>query len=135
MAKRREWTWVPAKPAKPAVPYEVKAEVQRKADELVQKHLKPQHVKPPEDPRWNYLTGIHTKWHHAFFYLVGDYASPGPNRLSPTFEHPFARLEYTWEGRFNLAYMRHTGQWVELYDALTVNECLKAIQDDAWFVP
>ena len=39
------------------------------------------------------------------------------------------------KGRFNLAFMRHTGQWVELYDALTVDECLKAIQDDTWFVP
>jgi hypothetical protein len=35
-----------------------------------------------EEPRWNYLTGIHTKWHRSFFYLVGDYASPGPNALS-----------------------------------------------------
>ncbi len=33
------------------------------------------------------------------------------------------------------AFMRHTGQWVRLYDALTVDECLKAIQDDPWVVP
>jgi hypothetical protein len=31
--------------------------------------------------------------------------------------------------------MRHTGQWVELYEALSVDECLKAIQHDPWFVP
>jgi len=29
--------------------------------------------------------------------------------------------------------MRHTGQWVELYDALSVDECLQAIRDDPWF--
>jgi hypothetical protein len=31
--------------------------------------------------------------------------------------------------------MRHTGKWVALYNGLNVDECLKAIQDDPWFVP
>jgi len=31
--------------------------------------------------------------------------------------------------------MRHTGTWVELYDRLTVNECMKAIRDEPWFQP
>ena len=38
-------------------------------------------------------------------------------------------------GKFALSFMRHTGEWVRIYDALTVDECLKAIQDDPWFVP
>ena len=44
-------------------------------------------------------------------------------------------MEYVGDGKFALSFMRHTGQSVELYDALTVNECMKAIQDDPWFVP
>jgi hypothetical protein len=36
---------------------DVKAKVHRKAQELVEKHLKPEYVKvPPNEPRWNYLT-------------------------------------------------------------------------------
>jgi hypothetical protein len=31
--------------------------------------------------------------------------------------------------------MRHTGEWVGTYDALSAHECMKAIQDDSWFVP
>jgi hypothetical protein len=31
--------------------------------------------------------------------------------------------------------MRHTEQWVELYGAVSIGECLKAVQDDPWFVP
>src|SRR5436309_423834 len=131
MAKRREWTWVPAKPAKPAVPYEVKAEVQRKADELIETFLKPQYVKrPPKNPRWNYLTGIKTKWHRSFFYLIGVYASPGPNALSPTFESGFTRLEYAGDGRFNLAYMRHTGKWWQVHEGLTLGRALRAIREN-----
>ena len=38
-------------------------------------------------------------------------------------------------GQFALCFMRHTGEWVGIYDALSVDECMKAIQDDPWFVP
>ena len=79
------------------------------------------------------MTGIHTKWHRSFFYFVADYASPGPNALSPTFESPFTRLEYVGNRRFNLAYMRHTGKWWEVYQGLTLDKCLKTIRDDATF--
>jgi hypothetical protein len=34
-----------------------------------------------------------------------------------------------------LLFTRHTEQWVELYGAVSVDECLKAIQDDPWFQP
>jgi hypothetical protein len=135
MARKRPRTWVYS-PPKPTVPDGVKAEVQRKAQELIEKHLKPAHVKPPpEDPRWNYLTGIHTKWHRSFFYFVGDYASPGPNAISATFESPFARLEYTHTGKFNLAYFRHTGQWWQIFEDLTLDDALETIRDNALLHP
>ena len=90
---------------------------------------------PPEDRRWNYLTGISAKWHRSFFHLVSTYASPGPDALSPTFESPFARMEYVGDCKFNLAYMRHTGKWWEVYRGLTADECLKRIGDEAIFQP
>jgi len=55
--------------------------------------------------------------------------------ISPTFETKFARMEYVGNNRFALSFMRHTEQWIELYDSLSVDECLKAIQDDPWFQP
>ena len=39
------------------------------------------------------------------------------------------------KARFNLAYLRHTGKWHELFAGLTLDECLKSIQDDPWFTP
>ena len=44
-------------------------------------------------------------------------------------------MEYLGNSTFALYFMRHTGEWVGLYDALSVDESLKAIQDDSWFVP
>jgi hypothetical protein len=31
--------------------------------------------------------------------------------------------------------MRHTGKWVVLFDRLSVDECMKSIQNDPWFTP
>jgi hypothetical protein len=88
-----------------------------------------------EKPPISAFSTIHTKWHRSFFYFVGDWASPGPNALSPTFESPFARLEYTHLGRFNLAYMRHTGKWWQVYEGLTLNKAIEAVRDEGIFHP
>ena len=139
MAKKkskRTWVWELRKPTPPPVPSDLKAEVEAKANELIRDFLEPKCVKPPpKDKRWNYLTGISTKWHRSFFYFVGHYASPGPDALSPTFDSPFTRMEYIGDGRFNLAYMRHTGKWWEVYQGLTVDDCLEAIRGQVIFQP
>jgi hypothetical protein len=133
--KRKMWVYSPGKAARSTVPEEVKAQVEAKARELVEAVLKPQHVKPPKDGRFNYLIDISTRWHRSYFYFVSTYASTGPNALSPTFEAKFARLEHVGGGRFNLAYMRHTGQWWPVGTGLPLDRCLTAIRDDPIFTP
>lgn len=139
MAKKkasRTWVWAPSKPPKPSVPSSVKAQVETSAGELVDSFLKPTYIKPPpKDDRFNYLIDITTKWHHSYFYFVSTYACPGSNALSPTFESPFARMEYIGNGRFNLAYMRYTGKWWELFQDLTLEESLETIRDQGFFHP
>jgi hypothetical protein len=139
MAKKKAYqTWVLTgrKPKPPAVPDLIKAEVEAKANELIEGYLKPEYIKPPpKNWRWNYLTGISTKWHGAFFYLVGHYACPGPNAISPTFETRFTRMEYAGGRHFHLAYFRHTGKWWEVFQGLTIDDCLDAIGDQVIFHP
>ncbi len=131
MAKKkagRQWTWAPDRRRKPPVPEALKAEVKTKADELVEKVLKPAYIKrPPKKTRWNYPIAIWTKWHRSFFYFFSTWASPGPNALPPTFELGFARMEYVGNRRFNVAYFRHTGKWWEIASGLTLKECLEMI--------
>ncbi len=108
----------------------------QKAGDLIENVLKPMHVQPPpEDGRFNYVTDITTKWLGSKLHFVSVYACPGPNALSPSFETKFARMEYVGDGKFALSFMRSTGQWVRLYEGLTVDECIKAIRDDPWFQP
>jgi hypothetical protein len=114
----------------------LKQEVNQKAGDLIEKVLKPKPVElPPTGHQLNYVTAIRIKWLGSKCYFISVYACPGPNSLSPSFERKFARMQYVSDGKFNLAFMRHTGQWVELYEGLSVDECMKASRDGPWFVP
>ncbi len=137
MAKaRKQWVYSPPKPAKPTVSAAIKAELDTKAQALIVEHLKPKYIQPPpEDAQFNYLIDIWTKWYRGYFYFCCTYASPGPYAISPTFELRFARMEYVGDGRFNLAFMRHTEQWHELYQALSIDDSLTSIRDDPFFIP
>jgi hypothetical protein len=44
-------------------------------------------------------------------------------------------MEYVGHGKFALGFRRHTGEWVGLHDAVSVDQCMKVIQEDPWFVP
>ena len=135
--KAKQWGWAPASRASsPTLDATARAQVEAKARELIEKELKPRHIKPPlADSRSNYLTDITLKWHGSTLFLVAVYACPGPNAISPSFEARFARLRPAAAGRFDLSFMRHTGQWVELFQGQTLDECLREIRDDPWFTP
>lgn len=132
MDKAREpWNIRPAK--KPAsVTDSLMTEVEQKAQELIENVLKPRYVlPPPKEKQGNYITDIGAKWYGNYFYFFTTYACPGPNALSPTFEWRFARMEPLRDGKLALYAMRYTGkEWVGVLDALSVDECMKAINDD-----
>jgi hypothetical protein len=126
----------PPKPAKPKVPDLLKGQVQAQADALVEEVLKPKHIQPPpKGERFNYLVDIFTRWHQSYFYFCATYRTPGPNAISPSFEIRFAPHAYAGNDRFDLSYMRHTGQWWELYSGLTLDEALAAIRNEPHFLP
>src|SRR5262249_28331292 len=136
--KKQQWAWLPSSQgSRPGgVDEAVKVQAEARARELIEQVLKPQHVKPPpEDARSNYITDITLKWHGSSLFFLAISACPGPNAIAPSFEEKFARMRYAGGDRFDLAYMRHTGQWFELHQGLTVDQCLEAIRDDPWFTP
>jgi hypothetical protein len=133
MAKQRKaWMPGPATKATSSLPGTVKDEVDTKARELIETVLKRKHMQPPpEGSQLNSIVDITIKWLGSKCFLLSIYRTPS----GETFEPKFARMDYVGNARFNLAFMRHTGQWVELYAGQTVDECMKAIKDDPWFVP
>jgi hypothetical protein len=136
MAKaRKPWNTRPVKKT-PALTPSIKAKVEAEAKALIDHVLKPKYVETPTTgASSNYITDIGARWYRNYFHLFSIYNCPGPNALSPTFEAKFARMEHLGNDRFALYFMRHTGEWVGLYDDLSLDECMKAIQHDPWFVP
>jgi hypothetical protein len=137
MKKRQKgWFFPPQKPPKHKVPENVKIEVEMKAKELVDLFLKPKYIKSmPTDELFKDLVDIYANWYRNYFYFYSKYRSLSPNAISPFLETKFARLEYAGNDLFNLSYMRHTGQWLEIYTGIYVDECLAAVKDDSHFLP
>src|SRR5271157_4013911 len=123
MAKPREpWNIRPAK-KRASVTASIKAEVETKAKDLIDNVLKPKHVLPPPvEAQFNYIIDIGAKWSRNYFYFFSISACPSPNALSPTFGSEFARIKSLGDGKFALYFMRHTGEWVGIYDSLSVDE-------------
>jgi hypothetical protein len=137
MKKRQKgWFFPPEKPPKHKVSENVKIEVETKSRELVESFLKPKYIKTtPTDELFMFIVDIYTNWYRNYFYFNSKYRSLSPNAISPFFETKFARMEYAGNDRFNLSYIRHTGQWLEIYTGLSVDECLAAIKNDSHFLP
>lgn len=134
MKRKKTWVYVPPRPEKPRIPETLKHQVQAEADRLVEEIFKPQAIhEPPEEPRFNYITDVYTRWFRSYLYFCATYACPGPNALSPTFEALYTRLEYAGDGRFNLAYMRHTGKWCEVYTGLSLADAIDTIRNEGLF--
>lgn len=131
----KQWVWSPSsRTSHPVADTAVKVPAEAKARKLVEEVLKPRFVEPaPEDARFNYVRDVTLKWHGSSLFFVKVYACPGANALSPSFEARFARMRHVGGGRFDLSFLRYTGQWVELYQGQAVEECLEAIRDDPWF--
>lgn len=133
---QKRWIYAPRRATPPTVPAALKREVEEKANALVETVLKPRHVPPtPENPQFNYIEDLYTKWYRSFFYFCAQYRSAGPYALGGNFEAKFARMRYAGAELFDLAYMRYTGEWIEVYPGLTLDACLACIRDDAWFHP
>ncbi|MDP9347642.1 MAG: hypothetical protein M3P24_00630 [Gemmatimonadota bacterium] len=131
---RRIWAYSPKPVPKPKIPPAFKDHVQAEADRFVSEVLRPRFVRtPPEEPRFNYAVDVYTRWYRSYLYFCATYACPGPNAISPSFEVRFARLEYAGGEQFHLAFMRHTGEWIELYRDLTLEAAFAALRDDPFF--
>ena len=129
---RKQWVY---SPKKPTISPTLKQEVEQKAQPLVQM-LKEKYIQPPPmGYPFNYLTEIWTKWHRSAFYFCGTYACSSPNAISSTFEVRYARMTYAGGRNFNLAYMRHNGQWSELFTDIPLEDALDTIEQIPYFHP
>ncbi|HET6229818.1 MAG TPA: hypothetical protein VFE05_07080 [Longimicrobiaceae bacterium] len=130
---RRVWARSGSPADKPKIPDVLKARAQTEADTLLE-HFRPLHIRPEENPQFNYITELSSVWFRGYLYLRAIYANVYPHG-DPTFEVRFTRLEYAGGEKFNLAYMRHTGQWWEVYHDLPLEDAIRTIREEIIFHP
>jgi hypothetical protein len=136
MTTKRSWRATPPKKSKPNAPESTQLILKEKADWLINDVMKPEYMKPaPTNDDFNYIADIYSKWYRNYFYFCATYNCPSANAISPSFEAKFARMEYVAANRFNLAYMRHTGQWLEVFQDISMDECLRMIEENPIFMP
>jgi len=91
--KHKRWIYRPRKPVPPRISEEMREEVTKKANELIETLLKPKYLQPPpENAQFNYIIDIYGKWYRSYFYFCSRYYCPGPDALSPSTSylgHPF----------------------------------------------
>jgi len=141
MARRKKmWVYSPTRKRKPTrkIPEALKDELERKAKQIIEHKFKPYRRQINEDAKqrgFNYVGSIYTKWWRNYFYFGCKYHCPGPGAISEELKSRFTRMEYVGDNRFNLAYMRYTKKWCQLYENLTLNQALRAIEEQHFFWP
>ncbi len=83
----------------------------------------------------NYVVDIYTKWYQNYFYFCEKYKAEYADRIADDFEYKFVRLEFIDENKFNFSYFRHTGQWHLVDENLSLEACLKMINENPNFQP
>jgi hypothetical protein len=95
------WAMYPRKTSTASLPEALKIEVTTKAKELIETVLKAKYIQPPpENPQFNYIVDIYSKWYHKAFYFSAEYRVAGPHPTQPSFEAKFARMQYAGTGIF-----------------------------------
>jgi len=97
--------------------------------------LKPRFLPEIRPDQFNYPIAIYGKWLGNKYRFITRYRSDDPRAYQREFEAPFARLEYVSRDCFDLSYHRHTGEWLRIFERLSLTEALDTIGRMPHFAP
>jgi len=116
-------------------PLAEKAAVTTACEKFIAGVLRPRFLPEIRATEFNYPVAIHGKWHGNKYRFLTRYRSGDGGASLAEFDAPFARLEYVSRGRFDLSWHRHTGEWICLFQHLSLAEALHRIESEPYFVP
>ena len=111
-----------------------KSIIESQCQPLIEK-LKAQYISKNPNKRLSYLADVYLKWYREYLYFCEKLKSESPNRIADEFEDKFVRLRCAGKDKFDLSYMKHTGQWALVEYDLTLKECLEMIEGIPNFHP
>ena len=84
----------------------------------------------------NYLADIFPAWYQSNFYLVEKFKNENPTEYSlQEFDEKFLRIQFNDIDKCKLSYKRYTGQWWDIAESITLDDCKKMIVDNPVFHP
>jgi hypothetical protein len=131
---RGYWVYVGGRAGNKPPPAE-KAAITAACEKLINQVLKPRFLEKRRHPKLNYPVDIYGKWHGNKYRFTTRFRYADPDPREPEFDAPFARLEYVSRDHFDLSYHRHTGEWLPIFQRVSLKKALKLIQDDSHFWP
>ena len=132
---RRAWVYVGGRAGNKPSPAE-KAAITAACERLIAEVLRPRFL-PQIRPSamFNYPVAIDGKWHGNRYRFFTRYRCDDPNSLATEFDAPFARLDYVSRDCFDLLWHRHTGEWLRMFERLSLTEALHQIASEPFFQP
>lgn len=132
---RRAWVHAGRRAGTTPPPGE-KSAITAACDAFIADVLKPRflaEIRPSTE--YNYPIALYGKWLGNKYRFITRYRSEGPYAYRPEFDASFARIEYKSRDCFDLSYHRHTGEWLCLFERITLTEALKMIESTPHFTP
>ena len=118
-----------------SVPLDLKKQIDQWAEAWLRTKFTPGLELRREDPGpFNWPITVFSEWRGKAFYLCARYRTP-TGRIDDEFVVRSARMTMTGFGRFELAFLRHTGRWFTVERGLTVTQCLREIEGNEIFWP
>lgn len=97
--------------------------------------LKPRFLPEIKPTEWNYVVDIRGAWAAGRYRFMQRYRSGFEENRGEEFDAPFARIDRMARDRFDIHWMRHTGQWWRLYTGVTFAEALRTLETDGILHP
>jgi hypothetical protein len=133
MAKQRVWMRVRT------LSKQEQAAVAAACDRFVAEVLKPRFLPAIRPTPFNYPIDIFGKWRGIKYSFIQRYRSGFAENFGEEFTSAFARLdhvqEWTEEVCFDVMWHRHTGQWLCLHRAMTLDQALQLIETEPLLQP
>lgn len=131
----KQWVFVGMRARTKQVSPTEKAAITAACERFIAEVLKPRFLPEIRPTEFNYPIDLYGKWHGGRYRFIQRFRSDHPDRITPEFEAPFARLDYIDRDRFDLFWQRHTGEWRCLHESISLTEALHLIEAESLLQP
>lgn len=135
MARKPPKIWA-AKPAKPQAPDEAeKQAIINACEHFIATVVKPRFLPQIRPTQFNYTVDIFGEWRAGRYRFMQRYRSGHADNLGREFDAPYARIDRMAPDRFDIYWMRHTGQWWPVHKGKTLAESLRLLETEEFLWP